>query len=492
MGILGGAIVVVYGVLLYFPVIHYKFIVPPGDDPLIHLINLLNYAKVGFRLNDGYPFGFHWLVYEVSIIFHLDLVRAMVLTFPSLLIMSSIVVWWVTSKLFGRREGLVALVSYVVLAYQPLQTLYDGSFPNILAASVMLPIYVMALLLVDLSKDIVRRVSWAVLAIILAVAIVLTHQLTTFYLIAVTIALVPIIAARLTGKMPVSLRLITGLVGLAAVVAVIWIAHRAGWLNQALLLSNQFVIFGNGFPYIHFVGKLGDAAAIYSSIQYISGLGGTVVLWGGLGAIWAIATAIRNRKFNFPILAIVIWLIILFVASRISALGYPLRAARDMIIPLTILASVFMVWLSEQKPKNMVQLAAIALVVISVPLAGFDAYRKVSAMFEWRKMERFTSQDLALVNQLPAGSRLVYSGLGVEYVPFFRSNISITGIVTGNPADFALSSSNYDYVIFEQYNSGVWLPAYLENKSFGHADQLSLIETVNEEFKTVSLYKVVK
>jgi hypothetical protein len=496
-----GGLSVVYALFLYYPIITYNYLVPPGDDPYNHLRELEAYLRDGFKLNAGYPFAFHWVVYVVSLFFGGDSVRSMVIIYPALLLLSSFAVTYFAYRWLGKIEAIIVFVIYSFFALQPLQTLYDGSFPNVMAAGIILPLFFVTYISMFQEQSRGKIVLYTLLSLILALAIMLTHALSTLYLLATGIVTFPILLFVRAGGLKHWKRSFGLAVGsLLVIVASGFLVFFTGLLESSLGLAGNYIQLTAPFPFFKLVGHLADPAAYFPDLRaYAAGLGKVVVLMGIVGMIGLGLKLLIKQTLSYGEIVVGVWVIILFIASRTESLGYPVRAARDLTVPLILAGSVALAWIlnliwqSRKKRGFILQVIGLMAIIIVVLVQGGwqDMVTKAHKLTDPSPMIRFTPQDREILSKLPATSRILVYGIN-PYHHFFKSSESTVAYI-GWPdtPPTNINYKNYDYIIAEIHNPAlVWPPVMLDKSLFDSLSYLQLQGEYDQELKRVYVYKV--
>jgi hypothetical protein len=206
-------------------------------------------------------------------------------------------------------------------ATQPLQTLYDGGFPNYLAAAIWLPFFILCL--AEAIEE--RSWKWSLGAIVLGLLTLLTHHFSSVYL-GIVLAMAALAVKRLR----------IWLLGSLALMVLVLISPLGASFRH---LASIAVRFGGPFPWIHSVGGLDNPNALLPLAAYPSLLTPAVFWFGTAALVYVLVRSIRGRKLPLPVVLFAGWALVLYVASQIPALRFPVRLARDLGVPLTVLAA---------------------------------------------------------------------------------------------------------------------------------------------------------
>lgn len=486
-------ILVILGLLLYYPVIKYNYLVPPGDDAFVHLTNLKYYQIEGFKVGTGYPIGFYWLIDTIGNILNLDNVQTMVYVFPFLLVLSAFVIWLLVYLFFGQVSALIVLILYAFFARQPIQTLYDGGFPNVLAGSILLPLLMIFLIKIFTSKIKNQKIIFSILYLLTFCAIILTHHLTTLFAFGINIVLIPILTyiyyLREKKKKKFNALLIA-LLSFVIIIAFLVILKGLNILSSSEALADQFLIINSTYPFIHFIGHLNDPNAIYHNLrEYGGGLSRIIVVLGILG-LYNVFINLKNKQNIYFYTAISTWALVIFVISRISQIGFPVRAGRDLIYPLTILAGTGLAQVWHEKNKKIKTLIYLVILIIFIKWGYGDLKVKIDAMTSQSSMIRYAQIDQEINNEVPQDAKLAVYAMD-QFYPFFR-NPELTINFTPTLEPQYINYKDFDYLIVEVLNDNVYAWGKTDNTFFSIKPDIQLLSERQDKFKKVYLYKIIK
>jgi hypothetical protein len=339
---LGPALLLVgLGVFSYYNQLKYHYLVPPGGDATNH-IQIVSRLLAG---ETGLLIHFHSLWYVLTIIFMrltgMSAVTAMAWLGPGLLVSATVALYLFNRRFFGPTAGAVAATVFSLMTLQPLQTLNDGGFPNVLAAGTVLPLTLMAV-----EWPFSSRRPWlaVVVAIGAVMALLLAHHITALYggliiILFLFIQLLKWLERRPLGKILVLVvpGLLYGLlVGLTHLLLTSHFASTIQGLASSVVTTNSI------FPYIHLTGHLDNPNAIIDLSNYRDYIGWAPVYLGIGGLIGALGWLVFGRESagKRGATLLILWTTILAVASQQNGLGFPIRLARDLAVPLTLLVGL--------------------------------------------------------------------------------------------------------------------------------------------------------
>jgi hypothetical protein len=319
----------------------FRYEVPPGGDAFGHLRIVKTILNSDYLQIIQYHTIWHLCVVAFTLIFHVRSITVMAWLGPLLLVTMGMSLYYFNKRSFGTIAGVSSLILIGFLANQPLQTLYDGGFPNVLAAGTVLPLVFLTLMNVfDASP---KKKLIAIPLFLLSLAVLrYSHHITTIYALA-TISLFLFIEFLKFGY----LKKINPLVIIVCTIALFYVGVFL-FLNtpiggSAKGLAAQFIVLNFQFPFIHFIGQLNDPNAIWVLYDYPNGIGEAVTILGiggfllALGQLFIPHSTIKKRA----LVLLMLWTYVLFISSRMPSVGFPVRLARDLAIPLALLGGYF-------------------------------------------------------------------------------------------------------------------------------------------------------
>ncbi|HEY1074232.1 MAG TPA: hypothetical protein VGE59_00830 [Patescibacteria group bacterium] len=326
----------------------FRYSVPPGLDAVPHnevVRNILN-GDIGqiFR----YHTLWHILTILLSSVTRLPTITAMAWLGPLLLVTSSISLYIFNRRFFSPLAGYTSLLLLGFTSLQPLQTLYDGSFPNVLAAGTVLPL---AFILFENIFHSVKKARAIFLFVLGFIILAFSHHLTTLYALATMGIFLLVFLTQYCRQKRISWFLILFVLIVSLLLGFLtlnWLLHSPLTENSVFSLANQFMATSFHYPFIHFKGVLDDPNAIWRISLYPQEIGEAVVYLGIMGffaGLYFLKKRPADTAWN-AVALLIIWSCVLFLGSRMEALAYPVRLARDLAIPLALLSGVFvhLVW----------------------------------------------------------------------------------------------------------------------------------------------------
>lgn len=381
-----------------------------------------------------YPSGFPALVAVASRLSGLEPLRLFALLAPSLLLLPALACYALARSLWGAWHGVAAALAVGLLPMGPYQHFYDAMYPNLIAATLLLPLVVAALL------RLLRAPSAAsgLLLALVGSSVVLYHSVTALYLVplvGVGGLLVPWLWWRQRRAGLVVFGSLTALGALSVVfvwdtyqvpstvAALLGVAPRTGTLGAAseVLGTQAPVIWARlrsltSAPVLWFA-LLGGSALI-ASIRHAAGPG-----------------AARIQSVMVPVV-LVLWVAFLYLGSRTAESGFPQRFARDLGVPLAVLAAVGLVTalrpLASRIPVGVpaALFAAAAVAIVTAENISFGARQsdsqlrtpQIEAAGKWLRNHNKGGRIIVSphVNQVPSRAMLAmggYTGLQ-SYAPW--------------------------------------------------------------------------
>jgi hypothetical protein len=168
-----------------------RYIVPPGDDPAIHLARVIEILSGDWltAASSGYPLGFHILVAVIARVLHIAPLTATIWFAPLLLLLPILAIYLVGKQLVSAAAGAFAALLWATLSLAPVRAFGDGNYPNLLAGEVFVPLALLAFFRL-IEQPTVKR-AWLTLGAIGLIA--LFHHLSLVYFAGVAVLLASIL-----------------------------------------------------------------------------------------------------------------------------------------------------------------------------------------------------------------------------------------------------------------------------------------------------------
>lgn len=379
----------------YIGVIRYDWPFLRGVDQFSHSL-MAELTMQGRDIGEFliYPPGFPALVAVASRLSGLEPLRLFALLAPSLLLLPALACYALARSLWGAWYGVAAALAVGLLPMGPYQHFYDAMYPNLIAATLLLPLAVAALL------RLLRAPSAAsgLLLALVGSSVVLYHSVTALYLVpllGVVGLLVPWLWWRQRRAGLVMFGSLTALGVLAVayvwntyqvpstVAALLGLAPRTGTLGAASkVLGTQPPVMWAGLrditsaPVLWFA--LLGASAIVANIRHAVGLG-----------------AARVQSVLVPVV-LVLWAAFLYAGSRTAESGFPQRFARDLSVPLAVFAAVGLI--TALRPLA-------SRIPVGVPVALLAAAAVAAVGFENIRVGAQQSDSVLLTPQIVAAGK---------------------------------------------------------------------------------------
>ena len=462
----------------YFGIVKFHYSAPSGDDPVSHY----NMAKPFYNHEKGfleswevgsYPPLYHYTIAHIALLFKTDLLSTMNWTYPSIIVFADLSILICAYFLFGPIEALIAFFFYGFTAQSSIQLLLDGGYPNLIAAHIILPIFILFFIKLFQAKIPKQQWKYALISFFLGLLIVLTHHTSTFYLF--------------------------GIVGLSLPFIIIYKWTTQKWLPQKGIVATLILILVYGiFAFVFFRTDLlapikslynyssstFDPNGIWLLSYYPDGIGRPVYYFGILGLIALTIILILKFKNKSSITTIILlaWSLLLYVGSRLH-MANPERMARDAVVPLAICSGIVIVYLIRHF-KNIFMTSVIITVVLL--FSASSAKVRLRKAIHYEPMIRMTEADAEAVDYLktlPSGLILTNETNG--YLPLFLDNVTFNTAEAIDP----IESREYKYLLIVDAQTG-WVPDGNHIGAYKNINQLQFIKlkTFMSETRTVSIY----
>lgn len=379
------------------------YLVPPGPDGASHTSQIANQMNGHWAIiaNGNYPQGFHILMALLAKVFGITAFQAVLWLTPLLLVIPILVVYFVGRKFFNSViVGSVAASAWAVIALSPVRSYGDGNYPNLLAASVIMPLCILSIYRF-VSRPSVKR---AIISLLLVIMIAVTHHLTLGYMIIILAPWWFVMTVERFWSVRADRRaLIKTLVGFFVIVLMVGVfilLYRGPLLSYLAVLKEG----GNLSRYL-----AGDSNVI-SVMKELEINGPLLVIIGlvGLGFL-------MFSKENHPLkLLFASWILVLWLMGTVPDVGLPGRFIRELAIPLSLmigyLAHFWYEHTPKLKPALLTPLLVITLLVsvwiaaLSRPFALPDPYRPLM------RLQHDEEAALPVLNQSSAAVIIANNG----------------------------------------------------------------------------------
>lgn len=382
--------------LSYYDVLILRFPMAPGDDVYPHLTNMVRIRDQGlYAFSDGYPPGLYLVVLWLGKLFSAPLIDALRWVAPALLPLSGLAIYWLAATIFSRRTALLAYALYALVLLQPLQTYYDGSLPNLLAAGIAMPVAFTALVrAIQPSRR--RRWLWVGLFLVSTVLLFYSHHLTALVFLGVLIVFGTVLWLRKVFSWPGNGNRFLGIAGLLAAFLLLgWAFFALPIFQPARSILEAFVDFSSRFPFVQ--SAIVESKPIWGFRSFglaFSGLVFQASLLSVAVLLWRWRSFSPNQKTGVILLAV--WFILYFLGSRTPLSGEPERLARDLALPAAILAAwalkeFYLLFSRYLRPVAIIFLLAALLAASGNAVTRFTHQTQPTAMlrFSWADQEAY-------------------------------------------------------------------------------------------------------
>ena len=404
--------------IILFPNWQAHDIVPPGDDPAVHLQIITNIlAGKGWLIGLPYPPLFHWIVATLAFVTHINAIEAQWAVTTAILGLIPITVAGLFAiKVSDKRLaaliiGILCTAVMLLLSHQPLQAWGDGNYPNMLAEGILLPLLIYCLnLLHDKWKMTTALATITILALIFA-----THAMSILIALVVFGAGVLLIDLSISQK----LQLAGGAIFLTLVAWLKVVGPTISLSTIHSLLAGQSNI----------VPGLSTAYSTITPIREFSLFFGQPFFIVAIALLSLVVTMyIFNTSSRYLILLLGIWCISLFLASRVHGLAVPDRFLRDMSYPLIALSTVGITLLAR---RSLLAVTPVILLlcwigirfptVAQYQFGSFVPHPNGIRAIEQRIDHNTAMEFIRIGSHIPANAAVV-TNLTTSYAPFLLNH----------------------------------------------------------------------
>ncbi len=503
-------------VIQYFGLIKYQYLVPPGHDGMMHWHMIKPYfdgTKTFWQgMSSGeYPPLYHWLIANISQITNLSIIDAIKWTSPAILVFSSLTIFIFTYKLFGKYPALIAFFIYSFLNKLSIQQLNDGGYPNLIAAQIFIPLLFFSLIYLPLVKKLWQKFCLGIITIFILFLIYSAHHLSTLYIIGLLcIFIIPLlyILKKFNHLKQKQFWISIALVFIFAIIFG-YIYFKTNIFDSSDSLLSQYFTRSADFPYFKIIPNT-DKEALIGLKQYPFELGFIATIFGFIGLFynWKQKKNYSSQYLFYSGLNVVTtWTLMLFIGSRMYFLSNPDRLLRDLIFPLSILASLAISQIFNRLKDKKYYLV---IFILMVGLLAYPSFKnRIYQAFRYEPMVRYTQADQEIVDYLntqPSGKILI-QGYDFYFNAFLNEDWDIDYLWLSqtyqppeihpldpeNPEDLAILQ-NYDYIYIVDYQKG-WVPSAIETgfiDFYLFSKKIKLIKSAKSLINEIYLLKIIK
>ncbi len=371
---------------LFFDFFKYDYVIPPGDDCLRHM-------TVAYQINENQQFTiaetndlaasltdvpvFHILISIISQITGLAIVTVTQYIVRFVMVFIALGFYFIVRRLFSKTAAILALCFVTLFSYT-IQTIFtEGTYLDLFSASFLLPWGLLFLSYFLNKKESAYKYFW--LAWIFLSGVFLTHPLTSIGLLFILSVLHGIIIISFIFRKKIFSWKRILLLDLALGVSLLgsWSFYLKGLVDKFVGLAQLIFVFkgdtsaaSEELSFIPPSLGLSDVPGWHNYIEFISLFG---LVFGILGFLYLL----KSKTDIYKKIVISSWLGGLLIASQLSAVQLPIRFARDLYLPVLMLAGIFFVWLFRNIKNNKIILGtAISLLILLFSFSAYNLYQK--------------------------------------------------------------------------------------------------------------------
>ncbi len=487
----------------YLNQLFYQYQVPPGGDAVHHNEIILAILRGDWSLIYRYHTVWHLCVIAIAWLLHARTITVMAWLGPILLVGTATTLYYFNARHVGFVAGITSLLLIGLFSFQPAQTLYDGGFPNVLAAGIVLPLFLMSFNQIFISH---RKILAIGSSLLLLVLLIFSHHITTLY--GITVVFFTLLFFIIHGLRNRHISWGVILPAIVFIIAILPLGLR--WLlslhlGSALDLAAQFIKLTPHYPFISLSSHLDNPNAYWPLSAFPNAIGEAVVYLGAAGFIVSLFRIITKHKRDecWEIyLILVIWAVVLTIGSQMFALGFPVRLARDLAIPLALLGGVFVQsvygYIAAKKlPWWLFSLFACVCLVLGTSVfwerlqRGIFHNPLVSHLPVDSKAARYITEHLPLDARIVAFQDDIYLPL---FTPLHHiswvENPRAQNIIEQNHLDTTLQSIDYLYIELRFDRDGSESNSSAVPKSYLKSPYTTLEAVFEQPEKKVFLFKV--
>jgi hypothetical protein len=287
-----------------------------------------DFARLGWKSFIGYPKLFHLIVYYLSHIFHLDYFYILTYWTPILIVLPSLAIFYLLKQLFNIRTAAIASLLFLFTSNYPLYGFVDGNYPNMLGYGFF------GVLCISFIIKYLQSKKWInlIYSVFFYLLTGLTHHLSFIELTAILLIFIVVVLVlfffsdqRKTLKIK---HFIGGFIVFICIGTIIFFTYK--------LYGKMFLNFTNGLfdnnPALKDL-YLNQAVEYYNYSKIM----GPIIWYGGLlGFLYLVIAFFSEEERDIKKILPLIWVLLIYILSRMSSSAIPERFARELSIPLLL------------------------------------------------------------------------------------------------------------------------------------------------------------
>ncbi len=417
----------------YWPPLFDHYLVPAGDDAAFHIsqIAVMMSGKWALFASNGYPLGFHMILAVLAKLTGLSAMKAVIWLTPPLLALPVIIIYFVGKALFeSELVGAVAAAAWGIMALAPVRGYSDGNYPDLLAASIFLPL---AILFIYRAVN-TPKLKYFIASLFFVIAILLVHHLSLGFLIVIISPWLVIMLLEKMWEARKDFRVVkialTSLLSLIALAVLLWAFYHT-------LLTPYLDVLRNGGNLSGFLG--GDSGKLTWSLLLEINNPALVIV--GLVGMLAIMISPVRRSLK---LLMASWVLMLLLFSVGVSVGLTGRFARELAIPFALSIGYLAQFLSNHTAPKL-RHAVIPLVITfffsTVWVSGFNRPFALPDPFQpLMRLQHDEEPAIPIIINNTASSEVVIAN---NSNPFLEFLLPRTTIVIHDPATVPSVIANY-------------------------------------------------
>ncbi len=406
----------------YYGIFKFGYLVPPGDDGTRHM------TETKYIIQNGYydvhpgsadPPLFHILLAVLTYLTGSNLAATTIFFAPLLTILSISSIYFISKRYFNYKIAFIAFLMFVFISPNLFGIYQDGTYLDLISAEFFL-VFMLSFIPLLFNKKIKPSVIYKnlLLIIIFAGSTILSHSLSTVYLIMIMSIFLIILLAyyykNTKQRKTVSKSILLLYPSILIFLLFTWnyyfksaFSRLLGFLNLLGNTQQANITIGNDI-FFSIPPAFNNYIKAYSLIIILLATGGFILfifsfifkhkfykriinLFSPYNQLINFDNNIlTNKKYFWSKIILIIWGGILLIGSRFSFFIYPSRLVGDATIPVCILAAIFIYFIVIIQNKYYKKVIIISLLVIFI---SFFALNKISQATEYEKQVRIQNSD---------------------------------------------------------------------------------------------------